>query len=282
MTDLAAALQEKSAAVRWQALTKLSKANGIKLADDSVLSALTKALADEHPFVRWQAGLALADQNRGRQQLMEVLKHYPTPPGELHSSPDPQTSDVACAAAIDALAAQKSSELRGYLPSLLGRGNPLLRQSAAEALARQGSTEAVPQLILALKDDEDWVRRAAALALGHLGDVRAAAALIPCLNDKAVVVRRSAAYALGALKAESALAALRVSLTDLDAQVRRNAAWALGRMQHPEVVADLTRLLADSDLDGHVAETARDAIANLNKSPWQQLLSFFGKRFSRS
>ncbi|MFN8454521.1 MAG: HEAT repeat domain-containing protein [Anaerolineae bacterium] len=276
MTDLAAALQEKSAAARWQTLTKLGRANGLKLSDAATLSALTRALADEHPFVRWQAGLALAGQTPGRQKLLEVLKSYPAPLGE---TPAP---DVLCAAAIDALAAQKSSELRGYLPSLLEQGNPLVRQSAAEALNRQGSTEAVPHLNAALRDHDPWVRRAAAVALGHLGDVHAATALIPCLKDKAVVVRRSAAYALGALKAASAVPALRVSLTDRDAQVRRNAAWALGRMGQPEVITDLTLLLADPALDGHVAETAQEAIATLSKSPWQQLLSFLGKRFSRS
>jgi hypothetical protein len=243
---------------------------------------LTKALADEHPFVRWQAGLVLASQNHGRQRLLEVLKSYPTPPVELSSSPDAPTPDVICAAAIDALAAQKSSELRGHLPSLLERGTPWLRQSAAEALTQYGSTDAVPHLVATLKDNDPWVRRAAALALGHLGDVNTASTLIPCLQDRAVVVRRSAAYALGALKAETAVPALKISLTDQDAQVRRNAAWALGRMRRSEVVADLTRLLSDPALDGHVAETAREAIAALNKSPWQQLLSFFGKRFSRS
>lgn len=282
MTDLAAALQEKSAAARWQALTKFGQSNAIKLADNTTLSALTGALADEHPFVRWQAGLALAGQNQGRQRLIDVLKNYPTLSIELPSPPNPQTPDVICAAAVDALVSQNSSELKNYLPALLERGNPLLRQSAAEALTRQGSKEVVPQLISILKDSDPWVRRAAVLALGHLGDVNAATALIPCLKDKAIVVRRAVAYALGALKADTAIAALKLSLTDQDAQVRRNAAWALGRMQHSEVIADLTRLLADPSLDGHVAETAREAIAALNKSPWQQLLSFFGKRFSRS
>ncbi len=281
MIDLAAALQEKSAAARWQALTKLERANGFKLSDASTLSALTGALADEHPFVRWQAGLALAGQTPGRQKLLEVLKNYPSLPPELPAPPQTHPPDVACAAAVDALAAHKSSELKGYLPALLERGNSLLRQSAAEALTRQGLAEAAPQLKAALNDPDPWVRRAAALALGHLGDVNAAAVLVPCLKDKAVLVRRSAAYALGALKAETAVPALKISLTDRDAQVRRNAAWALGRMRQPAAVADLTRLLADPDLEGQVAQTAREAIATLNQSPWQQLLSFFGKRFSR-
>ena len=282
MTDLAAALQEKSAAARWLALTKLGQSNGIKLSEEATLSALTRALADEHPFVRWQAGLALAGQNSGRQRLMDILKNYPALSIEFSPSSDTHTPDVIYAAIVDALAAHKSSELRNYLLSLLEQGNPLLRQSAAEALTRQSSTEIIPQLISALKDNDPWVRRAAALALGHLGDVKAAAALVPCLTDKAVIVRRAVAYALGALKAGTAVAALKTSLNDEDAQVRLNAAWALGRIQQTAALADLTRLLADPNLAGHVAQTYREAIAALSKSPWQQLLSFFGKRFSRS
>jgi HEAT repeat protein len=211
---------------------------------------LTKALADEHAFVRWQAGLALASQASGRQKLADLLKNYPTPPVEFTPVEAELKTNLMYAAAIDALAGKKSSEAERYLIKPLSNG-------------------------------DDFLRRAAAIGLGHLGDVNAAGALIDCLKDKAVIVRRSAAYALGALRAEAALPALKISLTDSDPQVRRNAAWALGRIGRPEAAAELTRLLDDPDLNGAVAIAAHEAISVLTKPRWQQLVVNLGQRLHR-
>jgi HEAT repeat protein len=271
MTELAVALQENWPAARWQALAKFNQTGNGKSSDPNTLSALTQALADEHAFVRWQAGLALATQADGRRKLTELLQSYTSPSFATES----EQSKLArmCASAIDALAERKSTETKNYLLNSLVAPEPELRQSAAEALARQGDKAALPHLLAALKDDHLWVRRAAALGLGHLGDVSAAPALIACLRDEAVFVRRSAAYALGALRAEAAVAPLRISLTDRDPQVRRNAAWALGRMAHIEAVDDLNRLLADPD--DMVATSAQEAIAAISKPIWQR---FFARR----
>jgi HEAT repeat protein len=279
MTEFAVALQTETAA-RWQVLAQLNEA-GTKPIDSATLSMLTKALADEHAFVRWQAGLALASQASGRQKLADLLKNYPTPPVEFTPVEAELKTNLMYAAAIDALAGKKSSEAERYLIKPLSNGDDFLRRSAAEALGKQGQAEAVPQLITVLKDSDPWVRRAAAIGLGHLGDVNAAGALIDCLKDKAVIVRRSAAYALGALRAEAALPALKISLTDSDPQVRRNAAWALGRIGRPEAAAELTRLLDDPDLNGAVAIAAHEAISVLTKPRWQQLVVNLGQRLHR-
>lgn len=281
MTELAAALRAESAAERWQALAQFNNAVALKTADPATLTRLTQALADEHAFVRWQAGLALAGQVGGRQKLAELLKNYPAPLPEFTPMGAELKTDRMCATAIDALAEKKSAEAKEYLTKSLASGDALLRQSAAEALSRQGQAEAVPQLIAALKDNNPWVRRAAAIGLGHLHDARAVAGLVDCLKDQALIVRRSAAYALGALRAEAALPALKISLTDPDPQVRRNAAWALGRIGRPEAAADLTRLLDDPGLNGAVAATANEAIAALAKPRWQQLVAGLGQRFQR-
>jgi HEAT repeat protein len=279
MTKLAAALQENSAAARWQAIAKLNKTAGADLADADTLSALTQALADEHAFVRWHAGLALATQTSGRRKLTELLQNYPISPSETNSPSEKYKMDLMCATAVDALAHNQVPELYGYLLKFLTSGETMLRQCAAEALSRQSHKEALPYLTTALKDSEPWVRRAAALALGHLGDISAAAHLIACLKDKSVVVRRSAAYALGALRAEVAASALRISLTDGDPQVRRNAAWALGRMGCSAAIADLNRLQNDLALNGEVATAAIAAIGAISKPVWQRILSNLGKRW---
>lgn len=272
MTKLAAALRADSAAVRWQTIENLNKAGRLKSSDGTTLSMLVEALADEHPFVRWQAGRVLAEERAGWQKLIELLRA------------DSVTSDIGGktsrmrSAAIDALAASQSPEVDAVLIDMLRSGEALLRQSAAEALAQRGCREAVSPLIGALKDGSPLVRRAAAYALGHIGDPSAAGILIERLQDEAVIVRRSAAYALGALRAEVAVAPLRTSLTDADTQVRRNAAWALGRIGQTDAVPDLARLLADPALEGTIASTAKEAIDTITKPGWLRALSGWRSR----
>ena len=278
MIEVAVALQEKSAAARWQALVKLNHGAPAKAVDAATLALLTQALSDEHAFVRWQASLALISQAGGRQKLAELIKNYPAPPLEFTPMRPELKTDLMVSAAIDALAADKSTEVIEALTRMLQTGDSLLRQSAAEALGKQGHNEAIPHLITVLKDNDPWVRRAAAIALGHLGAVSAATALAEGLKDKAVIVRRSAAYALGALRAEVAGSALTVSLTDPDPQVRRAAAWALGRIGRQEATAHLTRLLDDLALNGTVAAAASEAIAAISKPRWRQIVAGLSKR----
>jgi len=267
MTDtaLAISLQAASAAERWLAIEKLTRTKS-KIIDTNTLSTLLTALADEHPFVRWQAGLALAGQDEGRQKLVETLKNA-TPEANLVS-----------VAAADALAGNESPTALEALIAALNSSNARLRQSAAEALAKQKDPAAIPHLIKTLNDSDPWVRRAAAYALGHLGNPDTARILVTCLQDKSVIVRRSAAYALGALRAQAAAPQLKITLTDKDPLTRRNAAWALGRIGLPEAVPNLTRLLDDPVLGGTVAATAQQAIQAITKPRWlQMILGLFGR-----
>lgn len=280
MIELAAALQSEWAAIRWQALARYNQ-DSPKPADPATLSVLAGALADSHPFVRWQAGAALANATGGRQKLVEVVKNYPAPPSEFTPIEAEFKTDWLCAAAIDALMSQKSAETQPYLAKPLLEGDTLLRQSAAEALGKQGQAEAIPHLLAALNDSDLWVRRAAVLGLGHLGAISAVGELVGCLKDRAVIVRRSAAYVLGALRAEAALSALKISLTDADPQVQRNAAWALGRIGRPEALSALTGLLEQPGLDEDVAVAVKEAVAVLNKPGWQRLVTGLGRRFQR-
>ncbi len=280
MTELAAALQAETAALRWQAIAKLNETPGSQDPVDPVtLAALVKALADDHPFVRWQAGQALARERSGRQRLIEVLKGEADVPASAEGE---DKSRLVRSAAIDALRYQKLPEISALLVDALRRGDVLLRQSAAEALANHGDPSVVPHLATVARQDENpWVRRAAVYALGCLKHKEAAVPISECLADKAVVVRRSAAYALGALRAETGLGHLRLSLTDADPQVRRNAAWALGRIGRPEIVPDLKRLLDDTSLDGTVAATAFQALQAITRPRWLQVLVGASGRFRR-
>jgi HEAT repeat protein len=261
--------QAQSAAERWRAIEKLNSTRN-KPVDAKTLSTLLGALADEHPFVRWQAGLVLAGKAEGSQKLVETLNSEPL-----------SETNLAHIAAADALANSETTTAHSALINALGSNNVRLRQSAAEALAKQKNPDAVPHLIKATSDPDLWVRRAAAYALGHLGTPDTAHVLITCLRDQSLIVRRSAAYALGALRAEAAVPQLKTSLGDQDPLTRRNAAWALGRIGLQGAVPELTQLLDDPALDGTVAAAAQQAIRAITQPRWlQTLLGLFG-RFQR-
>ncbi len=262
MTDLALALQSHSAAVRWQALEKLNK-NKYQTVDTGLL---LKGLGDEHPFVRWQAGLALTKQSNGNKTLIDTLN------GGNHSP-------IMEVAAVDALGQNPMLEAYAALVAALQNPNDLLRQSAVEALAKHKNPEAAPHLVNALKDPTPWVRRAAAYALGYLDTTESKQALIIALRDPSVLVRRSAAYALGVLRAEIALPQLKILLNDKDSLVQRNTAWALGRIGSPEAVPNLKALLNNLQLDKNMTITVNRAIQTITKPRWVQMLFKFTGRF---
>lgn len=270
MVELATHLQADSARERWQAIEQLKKAPRAAV-DTHTVFLLTKALGDEHPFVRWQAGVTLVKRAEGVQKLVEAVRNSTAQPGTA----------LRQSAAVDALALKASPMAYPALIEALLAQDILVRQSAAEALGRQKNPEAVPHLIRAMEDSSPWVRRAAANALGHLGKKEAAASLVKGLQDQAVLVRRSSAYALGALRATEAISHLQISLTDKDPLTRRNAAWALGRLGSREVIPHLTRLVGDTALDGDVAAVARQSIGNLTKPGWWRIITAVRRRFRR-
>ncbi len=264
MTELTAALQANSAVTRWKAIAKYNQSQSPPV-DAAGLALFTQALADAHPFVRWQAGQALVSAADGRQKLVAVLQTT--------------AATLTRSAAADALRATNLPPAHALLIEALSASNDTLRQSAAEALAGQKNLAAVPHLITATKDSNPWVRRAAAYALGHLGSHDAVPTLIAALRDNVFLVRRSAAYALGALRAIEAVPQLKLALTDRDALTRRNAAWALGRVGRREAVPELTQLLNDPALNGAVATTAGWAIETITKPRWLQAILGVKGRF---
>ena len=258
-------LRSDKAADRWQAAAHLIDAARSQHA--VTLAALGNALDDEHPFVRWRAGLTLAQA--GRPQAIALLLD-----GLKHGSPRRR------AAAADALATTRQAEVELLLDALTSK-EALVRQSAAEALGRLGHRRDAARFIALLADESPWVRRAAARALGHIGDNTAIAHLVQRLGDESLLVRRSAAYALGAMRARPAVSALVAALSDPDAQVRRNAAWGLGRIGDRTALPRLRLLRSDIALDGDVASEAQAAMRAIERPKWQQLPSMARSWFAR-
>ena len=247
-------LKSERPADRWRAARQL--ANAPRTQRQKALTALREALDDDHPFVRWQAGRALAaHRSEGVAVLLSTLK---------------EASPRCQAAAADALAYADRVNPEPLLQALTSP-NATVRQSAAEALGHLSYRPALPRFITLLTDESPWVRRAAARALGHVGDASAVGPLSRRLTDESPLVRRSAAYALGALRARPAVSALIRALEDSDPLVRRNAAWALGRIGDPTALPRLRVLLSDPAFDGEVAREAEAAIRAIERPPWQRL-----------
>jgi len=254
--DVVRLLKAERAVTRWQAVAQLMNGRRGDLA--RYASCLADALQDEHPFVRWQVGMALAQCNRA-----ECL-------GALWATLE-QGSPLGQASATDAMLYLRKPDFKPLLKALTSP-HALVRQSAAEVLARRRFRGVLPFLLERLSDESPWVRRAAVSALGYLRDRRAVEPLIERLADESVLVRRSAAYALGALRARQAGHALMAALLDPDAVVRRNASWALGRIAARAALPKLEMLLNDPALDGEVAEYAGQAISAIHKRSWRRWL----------
>jgi HEAT repeat protein len=253
--DLIVLLKSKNPANRWGAATRLL--GEARAQRPEALAALAEALEDDHPFVRWRAGLTLAGVGRPRVTaiLFDALEG---------GSPRAQ------AAAADALGYVSRANPEPLLQALDSE-ETLVRQSAAEALGRRGYRPAVLRLTALLEDESPWVRRTAIRAMGHIGEGSAVAPLMRCLTDESPWVRRSATYALGAMRAQQAGPKLMATLDDPDPQVRRNAAWAIGRIGDPIALPKLRALQADTALDGAVAREAEAAILAIQRPVWQHL-----------
>ncbi len=253
--DLIELLKSKNPANRWGAATQLL--GEARAQRPEALAALAEALEDDHPFVRWRAGLTLAGAGRPRVTaiLFDALEG---------GSPREQ------AAAADALGYASRANPEPLLQALDSE-ETLVRQSAAEALGRRGYRPAVLRLTALLEDESPWVRRTAIRAMGHIGEGSAVAPLTRCLTDESPWVRRSATYALGAMRAQQAGPKLMATLDDPDPQVRRNAAWAIGRIGDPAALPKLRALQADTALDGAVTREAEAAIYAIERPGWQHL-----------
>jgi HEAT repeat protein len=176
--------------------------------DREAVKELLLYLGDDHPFVRWQAEIALAHvagHLQGRSRWRRTL----APAGNL---------DISV------------SEMLALLAEQLDAEDITRRASAAATLGMWRHEQALQLLSRALADPHPLVRTNAASGLGHLGDSAPVSQLIDCLGDPSAWVRRAAAEALGHIGAPQAVPELgRLVLRD-EELVATAAISALGHL----------------------------------------------------
>ena len=246
---------------------------------------LVNLLADDHPFVRWEAGVALAStalqlQRRGQSALPGWAgSTEATFPGLLATmrdrlrSADPQSR----AAASDALGLWNHEAATELLLGALSDPDPLVRTSAASALGKLKSRATVRPLVSALQDTSLWVRRAAADALGAIGDARAVPALRGRLTDSETLVRASAICALGHMPTGSARRALARYAQDGIPEIRMHVARGLAAIGNANSLPALQRLSRDNtevfgESIAQVANQGIGAVKQREQGLWNGLL----------
>lgn len=268
----------------WQRISSL--AGQISRA---AVQELIGCLGDSDPFVRWQAGLALANtagRLRRRARLGAPIWDKQSP--ELTFSgllmllhrglqdADPERR----AATADALALWDHEVVVTYLLETMQDSEPLVRVSAANALGKIRDKAAVGVLLSALMDPSTWVRRTAADALGAIADPKAVPALQQALTDPQPLVRASIVCALGHLNTPRARQTLEQSARDADPAVRWQAARGLGRTGSARSLAVLRDLRSDTATffgrpTSEVAASAIEAIERRERGIWNWFRRLF-------
>lgn len=239
---------------------------------DSILS-LIEMLGDVHPFVRWEAGRALAQtatlyRERPRLGLSWAARRSPIMAYEelcalmREGMQAPQAETRAATA--DALGLWGQAAPVALLMEALQDPDPVVRVSAATALGRIGDEDAIKPLQTALTDSSVWVRRAAAGALGDIGDPHSVAALRRALEEpQSLLVRSALVGALGRIASSSARQALLRSLQDGCPEIRWQALRGLERVGDISALSKLEPLLTDETavFGESIAQRARAAIS---------------------
>lgn len=239
---------------------------------ESVL-ALVEMLGDSHPFVRWEAGRALAEtaalyRERPRLGLSWAARRSPTMSYDefcilLRERMEAPQAEVRAATA-DALGLWRQAAPVALLMEALHDPDPAVRVSTATALGRISDQGAVKPLQAALYDPSVWVRRAAADALGGIGDPHSVPALCQALDaPQSLLVRNALVGALGQIASPAARHALLHHLEEDCPEIRWQAVRGLERVGDVDALAKLEALLTDETpvFGETIAARARAAIA---------------------
>ncbi len=274
------ALQEHQAALRVQEAASLAGQ-----IHSSAVQRLIGLLGDEHPFVRWQAGVSLANTaTQLRQRARAGSSTWGRQSPELTYSglvallrDGLQDSDsLRREATADMLGLLDHEVVVGFLVQSLEDDEAAVRASAASALGRIADKSAVNALIPSLSDPSIWVRRAAADALGAIADPGSVPALQLALSDRHPLVRASAVCALGHIHVARSREIVEQCCADPDATVRWYAARALGKIGSAGSLSALESVRRDDTVlfgqsTGEVADLAMEAIERRESGPWHWL-----------
>ncbi len=273
------------ALIRWQEASSLAGQMNW-----SAVQRLIDYLGDDHPFVRWQAGLALAEtaaRLRSRARLGFPIWSRQAPEltfssllmrlnQSLHDA-DPGRR----AATADALALWRHEVVANLLVEALERdSDPQVRASTAMALGKIGDKTAIRALIAALSDTSIWVQRAAADALGAIAAPEAVTALEQAMQNGQSLLKSSIVCALGHMPTARARAILAHCTEDEDPALRWYAARGLSAIGNTGSLPALQRLLEDqTTLFGQpLSEMAATAIETIERRE-RGLFNWLRKQF---
>jgi HEAT repeat protein len=256
--------------------------------DADAAHQLVEYLDDPDPFVRWQAGEALAQMVTGLHRRGHSLRARTAGQGtaltftrlvEIVQESLQNASHRQRAAIADALGRWRQVAATPLLIATLRDPEMAVRVSAASALGQAGDDDAVGALVKALRDESLWVRRAAAEALGAIGSPLAVPALAEALqsfSDSAIesdiaatddgcvsaLVRASLVGALGHFHSPKARSLLISASEDPELAVRWQAVRGLGKIGDVSALPMLKALLQDdAQVAGRsIAELAAEAI----------------------
>src|SRR5919108_2822265 len=224
-----------------------------KLSAKRDVKGLAKALTNKDPSVRGSAARALGELN-GPDAVQAIAERL-----------DGQQEEAAIEAGAEALRAMN------------GRAAPILLQSLREVpdeekplyaalLGRLGKEQGLAPLLEGSHDADPSVRGSAAFALAMLETPEATERIIAVFkSDEDMDARGLAAMALGTRKLPGAYETLMAALDGDDALGRALGATCLGMLEDTRAVPRLQQL-ADLDDDERVRDSARSAVADLQKS----------------
>jgi HEAT repeat protein len=237
-------------------------------APDEIIPVFAKALKDEDPAVRKQAGVELGQMGlRGLGTLMAAAKS------------DDSRARAAALAGLRIIT-PRTAEVNKALLTALQDADADVRSAGVEAIgAGSMAAELVPSLVAQVQSDK--FREAAIATLGQIGPSAkdAVPALVAVLRSADVPARKASAAALVRI-GEPASTALVALLRDPDASIRRVAAESLdriliigGRIPGPAAQSAIAPLVAAlQSADPQFADAAVDILLRIGNDALSELL----------
>ncbi len=164
------------------------------------------------------------------------------------------------------------------MQTLLGDGNPHVRESAVKIAGYFGYAACAPALLDRCRDTDEAVRAAALEHIAYLDDERSVSILVSALANDTPRARAAAAQALGHANGPAALEALRQAVGDPDPWVRYFSVTSLGREADRASLPVLEQMAAH-DVAPQVRIAAIGAIGEIgvvSEAAVQMLVNFTG------